>query len=591
MDTTRLAISIAALAAGLGAQATAPYFTRESVVPAWSKRSQSLMPKDLVSIYGRYLAPAEPCSSPPAAKGAGYPTEVCGVQVTVNGIPAGLLAVLESQINLEIPASAPTSGEAAIVVTVRGVSSRPVLVPFGKPKVHLSLIGTAYVHMPVWIALERPFPFDTYYPYSLAPWNFGGGRFEVKYNGAALSPMRTGEGDPESMNGLLNGHLGVADSPRGRLPLHLQYRFDLPGKYEIRFIGTQLESDPKSGLRPVQVDESDWTQIDILPCSEIQRRNWIQERVAAMPASPGLLVGDAIPSLLAMPDERVLPAILRQLYHSDEIVRRYAARSLDMFDQSLLRSELTTLVRKQGPTEEIARIFDGREELFEGGHQALLEAITPFFKSSSPLVQAGALQYLVWAPNHNWGKTPAFQEQAQLMVLDAAPYVLEHGDARSHQMLAEALGSVKTEAARDLLWKMIQSGKAEEQSRIALTWIGDRRDLPRLAALMSTGEAADPHGYKNSSLAYAIHHAYGDAAVPYLKQAARDTRQIWVRTSCARELALAGQVEGFQYLLKAMDDMPSFRPEALQFIRDSFPEVRTAPEDAVLAFLKAKAQM
>src|ERR1700675_3825153 len=84
---------------------------------------------------------------------------------------------------------------------------------------------------------------------------------------------------------------------------------------------------------------------------------------------------------------------------------------------------------------------------------------------------------------------------------------------------------------------------------------------------------------------------YGDVALPFLKQATRDTKQIWVRTSCARELALAGEPEGFQNLLSAMEEMPSFKSEALQFARDSFPGLRTQPDDAVMAFLKARAQV
>jgi hypothetical protein len=589
MAIVRLGLVFAALATSLCAQTSVPSFTRESVLPVWGKRAQSLMPNDLVAIYGRHLAPADGCSFPAPPKGGIYPTEMCSTQVRVGGIPAGLLAVLEDQINLKIPAGAPTSGEAAIVVTVRGVSSVPVTVPFGKPKVILSVAGPAYVHMPVWITLKRPYPYDVSYPYSLAPGNFGGGRFEARHNGFVLKPLEIHLRDAQmAVSGLLNGSIAPADSPRGRLPLHLQYRFDVPGAYEIRFIGTQME--PGRGLRPVEVDESDWTAIELLPYSDAQRKNWIQEQNSKMPSSPGLLVGDAIPGLLAVPDQLALRAILPELYHSNDLVRRYVAASLTMFDDAVLRKELTPLVREKGPTEEIAGIVDGSEQRFEGGHQAFLGTLPPFLKSASLLAQAGALQYLVWGQNHDWGKTPEFQSQLSTMVLGAATNVLERGDARSQQTLAMALGSIKSDASRDFLWKMIESGTADEQSRIALTWIGDSRDLPRLAGLLTKADAADKYGYKNSSLAYSLHRAYGDASLPWLKQAARDTKQIWVRTSCAKELVLADQTEGFEFLVQAMVEMPSFKPEAVQFMRDRFPELRGADEDMVLAFLKAKAR-
>ena len=59
---------------------------------------------------------------------------MCGTEVTVDGVPAGLLAVLEKQINLRIPQEVPAAGDGAVVVTVNGVSSQPVMVAFGKPK-------------------------------------------------------------------------------------------------------------------------------------------------------------------------------------------------------------------------------------------------------------------------------------------------------------------------------------------------------------------------------------------------------------------------------------------------------------------------
>ncbi|MEP6716048.1 MAG: hypothetical protein ABJC09_10775 [Terriglobia bacterium] len=77
---------------------------------------------------------------------------------------------------------------------------------------------------------------------------------------------------------------------------------------------------------------------------------------------------------------------------------------------------------------------------------------------------------------------------------------------------------------------------------IALTWIGDARDLPRLAESMSL------------SLPYALHHAYGDAALPWLRKAARETDKPALRLACAKELAIAGERDGFLYLLQAMDE-------------------------------------
>jgi hypothetical protein len=520
------------------------------------------MPNDVTALYGR------------------YPTEVCGVQVIVAGVPAQLLAVLKGQINFKVPAEAPTS---PIVVTVRGVSSQPVMVPFGKRKMMLSLAAPAYVHMPVWIDVDSPRLYGISYPYSLDPRNFGGGRFEVRFNGIMLKPFENPQSDgPMTVASLLNGSIAPADSPRGRLPLHLQYRFDVPGKYEIRFIGTRMEPIPGRGIQTVQVDESDWTEIEILPYSDAQREKWIEERISKMPSSPGMLVGDAIPALLAVPDALALSAILPELYDRDDLVRRFTAASLMMFDSALLVKQLMPLVREKGPTEEIARILDGHEELFDGGHQAFLAVLPPFLDSDSALAQAGALQYLIWEENHDWGKTAEIRKQRTELVLKAAPAIFEHGNANVQQLLAEALGSIKTDASRDLLWKMIEAGKSEEQSRIAVTWIGDERDLPRLAALLTQADAAD------SSLPYSLHRAYGDAALPFLDGAARDTKQVRVRIACARELILANRVEGYRYLLQAVKESPSTRPGALQFIRDRFPDLRSASEDAVTNFLESK---
>jgi hypothetical protein len=580
MTPAKLCILSVALVVGLTAQTPAPSFTREGLVPA-----QSLMPNDIVTIYGEHLGSNSGCGQAIPNYGSIYPTRFCATQVTVDGIPAGLLGVMEKQINLQIPREAPTTGDVPVVVIVNGLRSQPVMVAFGKPKVTLSVQGSAYVHMPVWIALKQPLPYDAAYPYSLNPGNLGGGRFEVRFNGVLLKPFDVF--DPPggiAVSGLLNGSIAPAGSPRGRLPLHLQYRFDTAGKYGIRFIGTRREHGSGNVLQQVQVDESDWTEIEILPYSENERIQWIQQQTAKMAASsPGELVGDIIPGLLAEPDQLALGAILPELYNPNELVRRFVAGTLTMFDSALATKELTSLIKDKGPTEELTRMLDQNEAVFEGGHQAFLAAAPGFLNSGSSLVQAGVLQYLEWTQNHDWGKTPEFKAQLSAMVMRAAPALLEGTDSHLQQLLAQVLGSIKTDASRDLLWFMIESGKSERQSRIALTWIGDPRDLPRLAGLLTQSDNAD------TSLAYSLHRAYGDASLPLLKQAARATSQVGVRVACAEELIHAGQAEGFQFLLQAMDENPSFKPQAMQFLRDYFPEMRGQSEGVLLAFLNTKA--
>jgi hypothetical protein len=85
MTLGRLGFLYALLSTSISAQNAPPSFTRESVLPAWGSHAQSLMPNDLVSIYGRHLAPADGCPNPPPPNGGNYPTEMCGTEVTVDG--------------------------------------------------------------------------------------------------------------------------------------------------------------------------------------------------------------------------------------------------------------------------------------------------------------------------------------------------------------------------------------------------------------------------------------------------------------------------------------------------------------------------
>jgi len=287
------------------AQTPTPVFTRENIVPLPGNRARTLSPGMVVELYGQHLAPETWCganATPPAP----YPVEVCGVRVLVGTSPAGLMFVGAGQVNFKIPADAPAEGSAPIQVCVRGVCSAPVAMKF-RTHTFIGLRGTAAVHMPVWVEIDEPPPYEVQYPCADSPWSFDGYGFEVRRNGQLLAPApmpktTAGQVYPGPRRG---GCRAAAEL--SALPLHLLYDFAQPGVYSVRFTATEL-TGPRKGTITCQ---SDWTDITVQPYSGAKRDEWLQsmaERVKSAP--PEVLIADIIPSLLAWPDDKALAVLL-----------------------------------------------------------------------------------------------------------------------------------------------------------------------------------------------------------------------------------------------------------------------------------------
>lgn len=297
----------------------APRFTAQGLPHREDGSPLLLAPGMFVELYGENFGPDPWCNQPIPQNGP-YPIEACGVRVLVDGHTSSLLFVGLRQINFKIPAQAPEDGTAPIQVCVKDTCSDRVEVRFSLHKTFIHLQGLAYVHMPVWIAVEQPAYFGIHYPYSIFPCAFGGARFDVFHNGEPLAPLRQSLPD-------LGGTVAPQDSPRSRLPLHLMYRFDQPGVYSVRFTA-----------RAGQESQSDWTDIVVEPSSDAQRAAWLAAEAAkARTASDGELVGDIIPSLLAWPDEQALSVLMTVVDHPDALVRQFARMSLDAFDEAVQR--------------------------------------------------------------------------------------------------------------------------------------------------------------------------------------------------------------------------------------------------------------
>ena len=193
----------------------------------------------IVSIYGRALGPATACTGPDVA-------ELCGTIVTVNGIRASLLYVHDRQIKC------PSAVRCHDRRTRSGRRVARGRVCFGSS----SYPAGVSAHLADRACLRRNADPDgraAYwaslafgrYPIRISPVDLGGHVFEVRRNGIhlkrppqAVAPsVAGGLGSPGSIGG--GGFLGLPTEPKvkGRLPLHLAFRFDGPLKYEVRYIG------------------------------------------------------------------------------------------------------------------------------------------------------------------------------------------------------------------------------------------------------------------------------------------------------------------------------------------------------------------
>ena len=315
--------------------------------PQFKLPQRFLQPGQALEIYGTDLGPSPGCGVqlPPAAP---FPTEACGVTVTVAGIAAGLRYVGPKQINVDLPKDLP-DGPASIRICLRHVCSDPVVKEFSTHTAFLSPVEPLYAGMPLWIEVAAPSPYRFAYPCRPDPWDFHGlrmdsitvvddYRMEVSRNGVPLAEAPAPKIAPvwQAKIGCMSA-MGIGGGSV-RFPLHLAYRIDDAGTYSIRLTCTR---DSKV------VMQSAWTDIEVQPFSQTEKGEWLarmEERIES--ARPPELIDDIVPSLLASPDESALRVLLpvyadwlaRGGYMNGDIfIASYLRNSLAAFDPELLR--------------------------------------------------------------------------------------------------------------------------------------------------------------------------------------------------------------------------------------------------------------
>jgi hypothetical protein len=444
--------------------------------------------------------------------------------------------------------------------------------------------------MPVWLKVRLPYGRggDFRYPIGIHPADFGCYEVEVRREGKVLP--RIADLRSQAFNGITGsglgpcGNIGLPKEPphTGRLPLHLQYRFDQPGVYEVRF----------TSHRPMDAgaNSSEWTAIEIQPARAQQRSRWLAE--TAPPSDIVDALTDYLPAILGVPDDRSLAAVESYLYHDDYWVRQYAMFGLTYWPIQQVNDSLWDLLRTRGPSDAVLTFLTRTRDFTAAHADSMVEVAIPFLTSDSPVLLRGALTAItrlaVTRPALASPVSPGLQTRAEDALIRAADHMIETVDSQTVSDYAAALGQVADNRASAILWKLVD--RNIEQASICLAWRKDPADLPRLANLALVPANGHNLDYKFVTLAYALRTSYGDAALPYLETLLKQSEFTWVRLDSAKQLMLAGRASGFQFAADAIEN--STRPywqEILNFVKFSLPGQNEKDDAAILRYVKERA--
>lgn len=447
---------------------------------------------------------------------------------------------------------------------------------------HISFPDPAYVGMPIWMVIQSSNGFKIRYPYSTTPNDFYCSEVQVQRDGRALQP-RIGL-PPAGRGGPACGSLAAGTS-ESRLPIHLQYTLVEPGTYGVRFTRHEYRNG-----KIVIAEQSQWTplHVDLAPDGKVEQ--WLENALGGLPNSPAELLGDALPSLLASRDPRVLNLMLNKTYDPDSAVAGYAANSLVLFDRELVRARVLSVLQQRGPNEALGYLFT-TSDIAKPIAADIVNASLPFLRSTDPAKVIGALHVLSML------RDPAFNLPSDVvehisreLELDV-DFVIAQKNEQAAWWLANFFGTARRPSDRPLLWKLVDAGLAKEQSLGCITWFQNPADLPRITKVVeqASEDVSDPHGHKIFGPVRQLRTEYGAAAQPYLREMLATSTQTWVRTTAAQGLVEMNDPAGWQFFVVVLRDRPFYKDEMVRWLKERFPPIRNANDTEVLDFVQSKA--
>jgi hypothetical protein len=331
----------------------------------------------------------------------------------------------------------------------------------------------ARVGVPIWVHADLQGDLIVRYPFAEDPRYFGSNHLELKREGQSLiAQPGFSRGGPM---GRVVGSMAPPTSPQNRLPLHLGFVIDRPGRYSVRWsvLGNRLDPGPPPSIHQELVAQSEWLDFDVGPQPPAAREIWLAQLLRAPPTDAGAFVGDYLPSLLAAaPDPRVARALIEATYSSVDLITSCALAGLRLFPAELMVPLTMRTLQERGPSSSLAYFVSWNASWFQDRRDDIIRMSLSSLKSNDDAILVGTLELLGFARQFDWSSDAPLRE-ADRGVKGAAPRLMARSDRVAHQ-LAATLGGTRDPQVRELLNQIaaLHPG-AREQALIALSWIGE----------------------------------------------------------------------------------------------------------------------
>jgi hypothetical protein len=222
--------------------------------------------------------------------------------------------------------------------------------------------------LPIWVFADLQGPLTARYPYGEDPRYLGSNRLELKRDGKTLPPQPGyGGGGPLE---LVVGSIAPPRAPQNRLPLHLAFAIDKPGRYSVHWtvVGERREAGPPPSRHDELLAQSNWLEFDVKAAKLSEREAWLRKLLAAPPTDDTAYVGDYLPSLLAgVPDARVARAMIDGTYSARELIASCTFGGLRFFPAEVAVPLTLESLHRRGPSRGLGYFSPGMRPGFRTG--------------------------------------------------------------------------------------------------------------------------------------------------------------------------------------------------------------------------------